>query len=366
MRVIAFNDDLVSAVKEFNVRLALGGSTYRFPELPSTSSDSEAAVTTKQFVAVDDTGAVRGGYNLRLEKFKYRNGSGIVGFCYLPLSEGIIDPKYAMVGVQLLIDCLRRQPCLYCLGIGGAGEALALMLKHAGFRIQEVPFYFRIMRPQSFLQHIEYLRSRPKVRLVVEFARWTGIGYAILKPWALATSGLRKIRPRTGKTTAREVAAFETWADMLWEAASIRYDFVIWRNSEALRRLYPSNDQRFVRVLVERDREPVGWAVVIITNMREHKQFGNMRVGSLVDVFALDGYERAVVDHATDLLESRAVDLIVSNQSYSSWRASLLWAGYCRGPSNFLFATSKVLEEHTRRLNNCHVTRGDGDGPINL
>jgi hypothetical protein len=64
------------------------------------------------------------------------------------------------------------------------------------------------------------------------------------------------------------------------------------------------------------------------------------------------------------------VDLIVSNQAHREWRAALECAGFLQGPSNYIFAASKEL---ARRLDpweqgfsKLHITRGDGDGPINL
>jgi hypothetical protein len=364
IRTLPYTEEHIAAVKKFNERLALGGNDYRFPEVPSDLRES--IIQRHRYIAVDEAGAVRGGYVLKLEGFNGRHGTGVVGNFQLPLSEGTVDPKYRMVGVQLLIDCLRRQPELYCLGIGGLGEPLALMLKHAGWRVQRVPFYFRILRPQSFLRNIEYLRSSRASKLALGAARITGIGYLTLRPWASTTSLIRDARIHRRQTTVRDIDHFENWADQIWEATSPTYDFVIRRDSAALQLLYPPQEQRFIRILIEKDNMAVGWAVLLATTMRGHKQFGNMRVGSVVDCFALNGFEADVIDHATRALEGRAVDLIVSNQANSGWAQGLTRAGYLEGPSNFLFASSKALTRHITSLQSCHLNRGDGDGPINL
>jgi hypothetical protein len=104
--------------------------------------------------------------------------------------------------------------------------------------------------------------------------------------------------------------------------------------------------------------------------LKNHKQFGNMRLGSLVDCLSLKGHEAAVASLAADYLRQRGVDLIVSNQLHPDWGAGLRAAGLITGPSNFGLALSPPLA----RLAGCeadalprwHFNRGDGDGPINL
>jgi hypothetical protein len=102
------------------------------------------------------------------------------------------------------------------------------------------------------------------------------------------------------------------------------------------------------------------------TQMNAHKQFGDMKVGSLVDGLALPGNEGLVVDHAVRALEERGVDLMVSNQSHAAWKRALRLAGFAQGPSNFAFACSQQLAMDIESLESCHINRGDGDGPINL
>ena len=70
------------------------------------------------------------------------------------------------------------------------------------------------------------------------------------------------------------------------------------------------------------------------------------------------------------MLKKKGVDLIVSNQSHIFWKDAFKKNSFINGPSNFIFASSKVLSD--KFMNNMelrehiHLTRGDGDGPINL
>jgi hypothetical protein len=70
------------------------------------------------------------------------------------------------------------------------------------------------------------------------------------------------------------------------------------------------------------------------------------------------------------MLAGRGVDLIVSNQSARCWRDGLRRESFLEGPSGFLFGLSPSLSQRVafteRSLPECHLNRGDGDGPINL
>ena len=369
VRIVAYDEAHVPAVREFNGRLRSKGCEFQFPEhvrsFPSPAHSCQP-IHREHFVAVDDTGAVRGGYILKAQHRSSRGKSGPIGNLQLPLSEGVVDPTHAMVGVALIVDCIRRQSRLYCLGMGGIERPLPRMLKKLGWKVELIPFYFHVLAPARFLQEIAFLRSSRHARLALDLLRYSGVGYLSLKSWAGVSTAARRARLRFGRTQARQVADFGPWADEIWNAASLSYDFIGRRDCRTLTFLYPSHDPRFIRLVVEKDDGPIGWAVLLVTGMKAHKQFGSMRVGSLVDCLALPGQEVAVADHAIEALHARRVDVMVSNQSHTPWRRALRLAGFIRGPSNYGFACSKALAAEISRVSKCHLTRGDGDGPINL
>ena len=109
---------------------------------------------------------------------------------------------------------------------------------------------------------------------------------------------------------------------------------------------------------------------ILSTQMINHRQFGNMRLGSIVDCLSLQEHAQTVILSITEYLENNGVDLIVSNQSNDCWCSALKKTGFIKGPSNFIFAASKLLSDKlTDNINlkdHIHLTRGDGDGPIHL
>jgi hypothetical protein len=166
------------------------------------------------------------------------------------------------------------------------------------------------------------------------------------------------------------VRCFEAWADALWERTNYRYPMIAARDARALNTLYPAADGRFIRLRVTRDGTIAGWALLLNTQMSSHKQFGDLRVGTVADCLALPEDAGAVVAAAAEWLEARGVDLIVSNQCNARWCAALERCGFLHGPSNYVFAASKqladALEPFDANRHEIHINRGDGDGPIHL
>jgi len=370
LQIEPFCENHSEAVVAFNQRLRHGGIRFQFPEdpvptwLPPLDSRS---LYQEFFLAVEETGAVRGGYLLKHQDFVIGDTRLSIGNFQLPLSEGTINEDYSRVGLQLLTNALKRQPLLYALGMGSKDRPLPRMLEAMGWRLRPMPFHFRVRHPQSFLKNITALRERPAWRLLSDVAAATGVGYiGILSLQA----SRRKKRSRIGRMAAEPVASFDTWASDLWNRCSEQYSFAAVRTKPILNVLYPPGDRRFLRLKVSIDGAVAGWAVMLDTTMKNHNYFGNMQVGSIVDCFAAPEHADAVVDAATDFLELRGVDLVISNQAHPWWCSALANAGFLPGPSNFILATSRALtreiEQVDTEFERSHINRGDGDGPIHL
>ena len=349
-------------VREFNRRLQAGGEReFEFPEtaVPDWLPPAPGRTIYQQyFVAVDPQG-VRGGYVIKRQDFALRGGCQPIGFLRLPLSEGIVDPAYGLVGSQLLIDATRRQPLMFALGMGGFDRPLPRMLAGIGWKLAAVPFLFRVVHASRFLRQIRPLRTSAVRRLGLDTLALTGLGTVVVQ----AAQGRL---PRAGQFDI--ISDFDDWASDLWERHRNDYTMIGARDLSTLRALYPpsANDDRFVRVRVGSK----GWAVVLDTPMRDHKYFGDLRVGTIADCFAAPEDAVDVVRAAAAFLQARGVDLIVSNQLHTAWVGAFRSSGFRSGPSNFVFAASRklaaLLDPFEQSVPKIHMTRGDGDGPVHL
>ena len=177
-----YADEHVEAVRQFNGRLRAGGeAAYQFPASPVPAWLPKVAgrkLFQELYLAVDDAGAVRGGYILKQQQFWIKDRVLAFSDFQLPLSEGVIDKRFCPIGVQLLRDAVARQPLLFGLGMGGYDEAVARLLKGAGWSMFSIPFFFRIVHPSAFLRNVTYLRRRgATVRCALDALALSGFGW---------------------------------------------------------------------------------------------------------------------------------------------------------------------------------------------
>ena len=366
-----YSEKHVDAVKSLNVRLTAGGVGKEFL-LPEAADpyDPEAAhkqpVYRKHFVAVEN-GAVRGGYLIQWQDFWIAGKVRRVGGYQFPLSEGIIDKKYTAVGMLILNHAIRANPLLFTVGMGGLEQPLPRMLKALGWRLRLVPFRFHVHRASRFFRQVNALRTTAARRILMDALAITGAGWAAMRLLELRSTGCGKTSEALQVETVRE---FSGWADELWERSHDCYHFAAVRNKAALNLLYPVEDSRYIRLKMMRGGEVVGWAIALDSQMRDNKYFGNLRVGTILDCLARPEDAPAVIRAASAALDELGADLTVSNQQHAAWADGLRQAGFLAGPSNYGFGTSKaltaLLEPAAERESQIHLTRGDGDGRVNL
>lgn len=363
----AEHEPLVAA---FNQRLRAAGEDenmvfYKSSE-PRWLPRADGSCMYNEFFVALDTGpegtVCRGGYALKTQDFLFPDGEArAIGYYHHPLSEGIVSKAHAALGMLLLRDAMQRSPLLYCLGMGGYENPLPQMLIRLGWTHCPVPFFFRVLSPAKFLRQMGPLRQSAARRLALDVAAFTGAGWAA----STAYQAYRSLAAASTKSgVAREVQVFGAETQALWEQARSTSSLTAVRDQKSLGVLYPASESHLTRIEVERDGKLIGWAVV--GERRKDLKYGNLRVASVVDCYALSGEYLAVVRAATETLRKQQFDLILTNQSHQDWCAAFKAAGCLSGPSNFLFAASKPLaallapfEQVRPRM---HFTRADGDG----
>jgi hypothetical protein len=374
IRVVPYAAEHEEAVRAFNARLAaknLNPSLYStifptshiptwLPKLPGRDLYQE------QYLALDEQSVVRGGYILKHHTFLVKGAPLHMADYQLPMSEGIADRRFVNVALSLYLDAMRRQPYLFGLGGGGYHVPVIRFLLMAGWQTTLVPFWFRIVRPNVFLENISMLRNTPLRQQMTDLLKFSGLGWL----------GIRTIHGVIGKyrhpanVTCELVDEFSEWVDEVWQQSKGYYSLISLRDRAVLQVLYPATDTRFRRLKVMRDGKIIGWAALLVTQMCGHKQFGNMRVGTLVDSLAKPEDARDVAAWCRDLLIEEGADLLVSNQGSQVWSDALKACGFLEGPSNFVFVAAPklaaLLQPFKETAKGFHLNRGGGDGPIHL
>ena len=360
-----FDEARAEAVRAFNLRLAAGGSTWRFPEspVPTWLARVDGSPVFQEFFLALEGEQVRGGYALQRRSARIGGDELQLGAWYLPVSEGAVDPRQALVATLLLRDALRREPLSYGLGMDGLDSPLSRLAGALRCERRLVPFFVRIERGGRFARGAPAARQHALVAAGLDLAAITGLATLGAKLVKVASGGLRGL----GDATIEVVPEFGPWADELWERCRGHYSFVETRDAATLARIYPRERQRFERLRVTRAGRDLGWAVLQSARMHDNPHFGSLHVGRITDVFAAPADAEVVIRAAARRLAAGGVDLTLSNQLHPAWRAALRRSGFLPVSSNHVFAPTAPLAERIAAIDpgyeRAHVNRGDGDGP---
>ena len=361
-------------IADFNRRMDAGGSSQHLSLGQSFSKiarTAESPIRIHSFVLCmgDD---IRGGVNVKVMPFRVAGETRDIAFYNRPLSEGIVDDRFAMVGTMIHKLTQRQFPEIYGLGVGSRQEPVARLMTATGWSCDEVPFHFGVLAAAPFLRETRRLHTSAARSTLVRVLAATGLGALGLGFWR-ASLALGGRRPRVRGLELSSEESWGSWADDCWTSNRDRYGFVGERSRRVLEALFPaggaSGAPPFRRVRVRRGGRDVGWAVTLHAQLDGHNHFGSLRLGSIIDAFGAPEDAVFVVSAALRDLEGRC-DLVVANFGHEAWSRACRRVGLQAGPSNFLLFLSKSLQqvvpcEHDI-LRKVFVTRGDGDGPANL
>ena len=221
-----------------------------------------------------------------------------------------------------------------------------------------VPFYYLVVDGGKALRELAVFRRNQPVRYAAHAAS------LLYLPGKLLELRHHRSRVQAGDYEILQWEFFPPEADDLWQSLYGRYGLIFERSVAYLNWRYDS--ARYDRFGLYTKRKLLGWVVYKTTQMSENKHFGNMRVGTIVDILA-DPWEST---HATKLLSiaverlvANGAHLIVANLSHKCFAAAAAEVGFQRGPSNYHFVTKNL---QSIPLPECHLTRGDSDGDMNL
>ncbi len=351
LQIQSYREDLAEAVREFNARLRAAGFGHPIglPEDPShvlPPKRSGQLVYQECFIATEGE-TVRGGYTLYYQTFSFRGEDVAVANCVMPVSEGIIDRNYGLVGIQLVQDALRRQPRMFGFGMGGVDGPMTKLLKAMNWDVWPVPFYFKVLNGARFLRNIRLLRRTRAGALLADVAAFCGVGKlgARLTNLLLTRKGPERVQVET-------IDGFSSWADEMWERARMSYKVLSVRDSGVLNALYGDRAE-FARLRISEGGRTLGWAVVEMHALN-WQRFGDMTVGYVLDCLALPEDAPTAARGIAEWLASRGADLIVSNQSHSAWQAALRRSGFVRGPTTWVFASAPALMRLLRTADPSH------------
>lgn len=358
-------------VAAFNARLAAAGQPHRLSveyAFEALRAPAGSPVTLTRYLCLVD-GRVRGGVSVREQAFRVRGDAAQVAFYGYPLSEGIINPDFGMVGLMIHKEIVRRHPLLYGLGVGSLEAPVAKLMTGTGWSSQPVPFHFAVLRPRPFLRNVAYLRRRRGAGALLDLLAFSGLGDVGLGLFRLAQA-MQGRKPDCRGLTVEPVESWAGWADEVWAAAAGRYTLIGDRSAAALAALYTAGHPRMRRIRVAAGGRTLGWAVFSAAPVRGHNYFGDMTLGALIDMLAAPEDAHAVASAALSAVRAAGADVLVVNHAAAAWNAAFRRAGLLAGPTNSFLFLAPGLRKRLTPLDSFSAgfffARGDGDGPVHL
>jgi hypothetical protein len=370
IEVRRYHNGDAAAVGRLNDRLIAGNSEHRlYTEDLSVNPTSDLEirpVNDSLFVATDGE-EIHGGAWLREQHFRVDGVEHRLGWMKYPVAESLVDPMYAGVPASMVLQLLRKQPCLMGVGMGGHQGPFARLLSGARWTSSTIPLFFRIVRPFRVLRGLEYARRRWWLRVAMDAAAWTGLGWAAhqLLGLTLAAKGHAGKAPVDITTAAR----FTPWADTVWETCRDAYSAMAVRDARTLDYTYPETLPRLSRVRVARAGADIGWACVqtLPHDASTTAYFGALEVGLVTDALATAADATDVLAAGVRHLADTGVDLVIAYFSHDAWVNAAHRLGFFSGPSTLAFYRSPRAEQLLLRggteAARCHLTRSDGHGP---
>jgi len=373
LRFVPLTKDVVESCEAFNERLRQEGIVDEYFSCSPNRDRGDvppAPMESERYVGIDADGQTHGAYILRWQ-FLWLRGEKFLGACYgHPVSEGIIDKQYAMVGVSVLRDALKRCEYLHMLGASGRNGSVFRVAQHVGWQIEDVPFLFRVIDGRRFLRGIPQMRRGRERRALASIVGATGVAQIATRAlhggaafWNRGRSSLRL----SSNVTLEEVSALAGAADEVWSRACSQYDFCVVRDGSHVDPMFPLDRADLHRLVVRHQGSIVGWSVVMTEGLSRLRSYlGDVRPGLIVDAFGDTAYASEVVRATTAYLAEQGVDVVITNTSHNRWIAGYKRAGFITWRSQYPLLVSKSLAHRIGDLPDImpqtHMSRGDGDG----
>ena len=358
-----YRPEQVRAVADFNRRIA-DATPHRAPLswkshwIPPVSGSP----LKEEYILAMDGNVVRGAYTVKSQLFEVGGELRTLGTWYVPISEGIVDKKHGLIGLQIARDVLAKQPLLFNLG-GGSEESISRMFRAMKWPHADVPMFMKVNQPFRFLRRNGKLREKRRMALALDALAFSGLGSIGLR----ALQALRKRPSARLRDTDWEVKSeFGAWTDRIWESARHDYEMIAVRDAETMSRLIPSHGPPAKILVVSHKGEEVGWAAVLVKQLSGDPSYGDLRVGIVVDCLAKAADADVVIAAATNYLCGAGADVTVSNQMQRTWCEAHERAGFLRAPSTMALnpspALAVLLDPFEEKSANIFITRNDGEG----
>ncbi len=338
---------------DFNKRIDRTGLRFDYNTHQLLKPGSK--IFQEQIVLVEDEEYIRCAAKIKNQNYLLKGK--IINFqdIQIPISESIIDRKYLPSNLFFLKNLSNLSKNMHALGMGGVDEPLPKILNKLGFDLFKVDFFFLPLKI-STLYNI--FINKININLLKNFS-------FIFKPLDSIISLSYKLN--CFKNRNIKIKIFEEFTEqdtLIWEAVKNDFHLIAEKKAENLNIIYSSERFKLTKLRIYDQEEYLGWLVLKITRHERDKYFADEKTCTIVDLCTEPCNYNIFIKTAKRIAFKDNAGVILMNSLNKEFNYFLKKNLFINSNSNFAFA-SKLENQHID-LNKSWITRGDGDGPINL
>jgi hypothetical protein len=363
MKLVELSDAYLPAFRQF--AREIGGEATPLPTAFGYYGPAEGLEVRQNLLVDERDGAPRvlAAAIVKTQDYVLAGAPVRVSSITYPISLGIVEPRYAAVGMMLMRHILASHPLNYLLGMGPPDvNKTAKLCQALGWQLHPQPYAFMPRRLVPLAR--KQLGSRPAFGAALSAVQLTGA--------PMVAQALMKARlGNPGEVSPKEVPAFGPEHDAWWSAFAPSLGFGLSRNAAQLNALAPGAVPAFRRLVFMRGGRQVGFAVLLIPEPHEARAALGANVATVVD-FAAD--EQLLPNAAAALgrwLWKGKIDAALTNTTHQATLDALTGQAGFRMRDTYSYlalapALAKMLSSRGIDVGQTMISRIDGDGPIGL
>ena len=346
---LEFQENHSKLLEDFNKRIKNTNINFDHPK--NWFFKKKDIINNDFFVLIENNKFIRAIVSIKNQQYLI-NGT-IVNFkdIQLPISESIIDRKFFIQSLFFFNKIINLSENMHGLGMGGLNEPLPKILNKLKFNKYLIPFF---IFPISIRKTLYIYLKRKKINFPLKILE---ILYPIDFFYKFSFNFFHN------KITQEEFNLFDKKDDKLWDKVKFNFDLISVKNKINLNLVYDTKRFNLLKIRVFKNEKYLGWLVLKITKHNNSKHFFDCRTCTVVDLLCDPAYYSIFIKEIKKISIINNCDVVLVNSTFKEFNNMLKKNFFINVGSNFGFV---YKSSETFNINKSWITRGDGDGPINL
>tara|TARA_B100001059_G_C17820463_1_gene577929 strand:- start:558 stop:1631 length:1074 start_codon:yes stop_codon:yes gene_type:complete len=349
---LEFKESYSKLLRDFNERIK--NTNLNFPHPNNWFFKKKGIINNDYFIVVENNKFIRAVVAIKNQQYLINGKEINFKDIQLPISESIIDRKFLFQNLFFFSKIVNLSSNMHGLGMGGLNEPLPKILSKLNFKKHLIPFF---IFPISIKKTLYIYLKRKKNNFPSHILE-------ILSPIDFCYKFLINFSQNISNEIRREeFNLFAQKDDELWDKVKCNFDLISVKNKINLNLVYNSKRFDLLKIRIYENKEYLGWIVLKITKHKNSNHFFDSKTCTVVDMLCKKIHYNILVKEIKKISLKHNCDVILVNSTNVDFNINLKNNFFININSNFgfVFKSSENIN-----INKSWITRGDGDGPINL